>query len=265
MFEKYQQTGYRLLEGPADRDLPRKIVIAFLFSLISLNVFIVIIETEPGVYAAYAPILQAIVLFSLVAFTVEYLLRFWVCTLNPAYTSPVLGRLRYAATPLALFDLIAILPFFIPLVLPFDLLVLRIFRLTRVFTVLKMGRFSRAWDSLAFTLRSRKEELFIAAILIFMTLAVSSTLMYYIENPAQPQKFSSIPNTMWWGVVTLSTVGYGDIYPITPLGKLVGAVVALSGIALFALPAGIIAAGLVESVQHRNREDPNNREGNTGR
>jgi voltage-gated potassium channel len=255
MFQKYKELAYRLLEGPAKGDLVRKGIIAFLFFLISLNVLIVFVETESGLYAAYASILQVITVFSFGFFTVEYLLRLWVCTLNPAYASPVRGRLRYAVSALALFDLIAILPFYIPLAIPFDLRVLRIFRLTRIFTVLKLGRFSNAWDSLTYTVRTRKEELFIAAILIFMTLVVSSTVMFYIENPAQPDKFSSILHTLWWGVVTLSTVGYGDMYPITPLGKLVGGVVALSGIALFALPAGIIAAGLVESLHHRNKED----------
>jgi voltage-gated potassium channel len=264
MLRKYQETAYRLLEGPAEGDLPRQIVIAFLFILISVSVAIVFLETESGFYAMYGDILLAIIFFSVVVFSVEYLLRLWVCTLNPAYADPVRGRLRYLVTPLALFDLLAILPFYMPLVLPVDLLVLRVFRLTRVFTVLKLGRFSNAWDSITYTVRTRKEELLVSAVLIFMILAVSSTVMYYIENPAQPQKFSSIPSTMWWGVVTLSTVGYGDMYPVTPLGKLVGSLVAISGIALFALPAGIIAAGLVESLHHREGWDQEKNGGTAG-
>ena len=261
---KYREQAYRLLEGPAEGDLPRQVVIAFLFTLISVSVITIFLETETEFYAAYGGILWTITLFAVAVFSVEYLLRLWVCTLNPLYSDPVRGRLRYMVSPLALFDLVAILPFYIPMVLPMDLLVLRLFRLTRVFTVLKMGRFSRAWDSLTYTIKSRKEELLISAVLIFMVLAVSSTVMYYIENPAQPQKFSSIPQTMWWGVVTLSTVGYGDIYPITPLGKLVGSMVAISGIALFALPAGIIAAGLVESLHHRKGWDREENEGKAG-
>jgi voltage-gated potassium channel len=264
MYRKYRERAYQLLEGPAEGDLARKIVIAFLFILISVSVVIVFLETETEFYAAYGDILWSITLFAVAVFSVEYLLRLWVCTLNPSYTDPVWGRLRYMVSPLAIFDLVAILPFYIPLVLPMDLLVLRLFRLTRVFTVLKMGRFSNAWNSLTYTVRSRKEELVISAVLIFMILAVSSTVMYYVENPAQPQKFSSIPQTMWWGVVTLSTVGYGDMYPITPLGKLVGAFVAISGICLFALPAGIIAAGFVEALHHRkgwDQEKNNNEPG----
>jgi voltage-gated potassium channel len=251
MLRKYQARAYQLLEGPAEGDLPRQVVIAFLFILISVSVVIVFLETESWVYATYGDILMAITLFAVAVFSVEYLLRLWVCTLNPAYASPVRGRLRYMVSPLAIFDLLAILPFYIPLVLPMDLLVLRLFRLTRVFTVLKLGRFSNAWNSLTYTVRSKKEELVISAVLIFMVLAVSSTVMYYLEYPVQPEKFSSIPQTMWWGVVTLSTVGYGDMVPVTPLGKFVGSLVAISGIALFALPAGIIAAGFVESIHHR--------------
>lgn len=264
MFRKHQETAYRLLEGPAEGDLPRQIVIAFLFILISVMVTIVFLETESGFYAEYEEILLAITLFAVAVFSVEYLLRLWVCTLNPAYTDPVWGRLRYMVSLLAVFDLLAILPFYIPLVLPMDLLVLRLFRLTRVFTVLKMGRFSNAWNSLTYTVRSRKEELVVSAVFIFIILAVSSTVMYYIENPAQPQKFSSIPQTMWWGVVTLSTVGYGDMYPITPLGKLVGSLVAISGICVFALPAGIIAAGFVEALHHRKGWDQEKDGGKNG-
>jgi voltage-gated potassium channel len=252
MTGKLKDTVYRLLEAPADNDIVRKCVIYFLFVLITLNVLIVLLETEHDFYLQYQNIFFWLTLISVGIFTIEYLLRIWICTKNPLYQSPIKGRLRYAITPLALFDLLAILPFYIPFLLPFDLRVLRIFRLTRVFTVLKMGRFSHAWDTFAFVVRTKKEELIIAGIIIFMVLTISSSAMYYIEHDAQPEKFSSIPDAMWWGVVTLSTVGYGDVYPITPVGKIIGAIVALSGIALFALPAGILVAGLVESIQLRH-------------
>lgn len=251
---------YHLLEAPANRSVGRKIVVGFLFALISVNVMVVFLETVPRFYASYEFILHPFTILSIGIFTIEYLLRLWVCSLNPVYSTPVNGRIRYILSPLALFDLMAILPFFLPILLPFDLRVLRLFRLTRVFTVLKMGRFSQAWRSFSYVLRTRKEELIISAIIIFMILSISSTVMYYFENPVQPEKFGSIFDAMWWGVVTLSTVGYGDIYPLSPGGRLVGAVVALSGISLFALPAGIIAAGLIECVHDRK----NNGEGERG-
>ncbi|MDH7594149.1 MAG: ion transporter [Methanomicrobiales archaeon] len=255
MTGSFKQRAYHLLEEPANRSIGRKIVVGSLFVLISLNVLVAFLETVHGFYANYEFILHPFTVISVGIFTIEYLLRLWVCSLNPLYHAPVTGRIRYILTPLAIFDLMTILPFFLPILLPFDLRVLRFFRLTRVFTVLKMGRFSQAWRSFSYVLRTRKEELIISAIIIFMILAISSTVMYYFENPVQPEKFGSVFDAMWWGVVTLSTVGYGDIYPISPGGKLVGAIVALSGISLFALPAGIIAAGLIECVHNKKNHE----------
>lgn len=252
MFRRYQEKGYQLLEAPANNNVARKVVVYFLFFIISLNIMVVILETEHDFYLANEGVFTLVTILSIGVFSVEYILRLWVCTVNPRYHSPLLGRVRYALTPLAIFDLLAIMPFYVPLLIPFDLRVLRIFRLTRVFSVLKMGRFSNAWDTFSQVLRSKKEELVISVIVIFIVLTISSTAMYYLEHQVQPDKFSSISNAMWWGVVTLSTVGYGDVYPVTPLGKLVGSIVALSGIALFALPAGIIVTGLVENLQKKH-------------
>jgi voltage-gated potassium channel len=244
---------YFLLEEPANHNPYRKAVIYTIFALITLNVIMVVLETEQALYLVYEPIFHLVEIVSVAVFTVEYGLRIWVCTEHPDYAHPVWGRLRFALAPLMLIDLVAIAPFYLPLVVPLDLRILRIVRLTRVFRVLKLGRYSHAWETFAYVFRSKKEELFIAIVIIFVILTVASSAMYYAEHEAQPEKFSSIPAAMWWGVVTLSTVGYGDIYPITPAGKLIGAVVALSGIALFALPAGIIVAGLAEWVQVKQR------------
>lgn len=254
MFRRYREKGYQLLEAPANHNFARKVVVYVLFIIISLNILVVLLETEHDFYLAYEELLTLVSIVSIGIFSVEYLLRLWVCTENPRFHSPVYGRVRYALTPLAIFDLLAIMPFYVPLLLPFDLRILRIFRLTRIFSVLKLGRYSNAWDTFIRVLRSKKEELAISAIIIFIVLTISSTAMYYLEHQVQPEKFSSILNSMWWGIVTLSTVGYGDVYPVTPLGKLVGSIVALSGIALFALPAGIIVSGLVESIQQKHDE-----------
>jgi len=252
MIEDIQKKVYELLESPADTNRARKAVVYALFAIIMLNVILVILETEESIYSAFTSFFQVTFLASIAIFSVEYAARLWVCTCNPKYRSPVIGRIRYATSPLALFDLLAILPFYIPLIIPFDLRILRMMRLTRVFSVLKLGRFSHAWETFTTMFRRKKEELIISTILVFIMLTLSSTAMYYIENGAQPDTFSSIPATMWWGIVTLATVGYGDVVPVTPLGKVVGGIVALSGIALFALPAGIIASGFIESVQERH-------------
>lgn len=249
---RIRERCFELLESEANHDNARKAIIYFLFILISLNVLMVVLETEQGLYEQYIFFFFLFEIISIIIFSIEYMLRLWVCTFNPDYSAPISGRLRYALSPLALIDLLAILPFFIPFVIPLDLRILRMVRLTRVFRVLKLGRFSHAWETFSVVLRSRAEELIVSIIIIFMILTISSSVMYFVEHDAQPDKFSSIPAAMWWGVVTLSTVGYGDIYPITQTGKLIGAIVAISGIALFALPAGIIVAGFVENVHIRN-------------
>ena len=152
-----------------------------------------------------------------------------------------------------IFDLIAILPFYLPMIMLIDLRFVRVLRLFRLLRVFKLGRYSESLRTLANVLKRKKEELFITIFVVMILLIIASSLMYFIENEAQPEIFSSIPSAMWWGVATLTTVGYGDAYPVTPVGKLLGAVIALLGIGMFALPTGILGSGFVEEMQ-RKRE-----------
>ena len=122
-------------------------------------------------------------------------------------------------------------------------------RLIRLFRLFKLGRYSAAIKLFGRVLKAKREELFITAFAIFIILTISSSLLYYVEHKAQPEVFSSIPAAMWWGVATLTTVGYGDIYPITTLGKFLGAIISLLGIGLFAMPAGILSAGFIEEIR----------------
>ena len=160
-------------------------------------------------------------------------------------------------TPLAIIDLLAILPFYLPMIIPLDLRFIRAVRLFRLFRLFKMGRYSKAVFILKKVLKEKKEELVLIIFVIFLLLIIFSSLMYFIEKEAQPEAFSNIPEAMWWGIITLTTVGYGDVYPITPLGKILGALIAFLGIGMFALPAGILGSGLVEIV--RKKEINNNK------
>jgi voltage-gated potassium channel len=220
--------------------------------LITANITAVILETEPDIYQRYAPFFHAFDAASVAVFTVEYLLRLWVCTLDPRYSSPIFGRLRFAVSGMALVDLIAILPFFLPLV-AVDLRFIRSVRLFRLFRVLKMGHYSKTLSTLIGVLRAKKEELLLTAFSGSILLIVASSLMYLVERESQPEAFASIPRAMWWGAMTLTTVGYGDIYPQTAAGKLIGACIAVLGIGLFALPAGILAGGFASELGHRHR------------
>jgi voltage-gated potassium channel len=224
---------------------------SFMATLIIVNVLAVTLETVASLVHHYHWLFSIIDLVSISIFTVEYFLRLWICTLNPHYSHPVTGRLRYMVSIYALIDLFSFLPFYLPLVIPFDLRFIRILRLFRLIRVMKLGRYSDAMRTFTVVVHKTKEELFLALSILLIVLVLSSTMMYYAENEAQPEKFDSIPAAMWWSVVTLATVGYGDIYPITPLGKLVGGVVVVTGIAIFALPAAILSAGFIEEIQEK--------------
>lgn len=224
----------------------------FLMGLISLNVFFVIIGTVESIADRYGVFLRGFEIFSVVIFTAEYILRVWTCTLYHPYAHPIWGRIRYILTPLAIIDLLAITPFYLPLLFP-DLRFLRAIRLFRLFRLLKMGRYSQTLKGLARVLKAKREDLVISFFTISILLVFSSSLIYFIEHEAQPEAFPNIPASMWWGVVTLTTVGYGDVYPITPIGKVLGAALAILGIGIFALPAGILASGFAEELEKRQK------------
>jgi voltage-gated potassium channel len=241
---------YGILE-PGDED--SKYFDPFIMGLIILNVAAVVLETVQSIYSAYAPFFHIFDVFSLAVFTVEYFLRVWSCTTNPKFKDPMRGRLRFLVTPLALIDLMAVLPFYLPFIFP-DLRFMRAMRLFRLFRVLKLARYTESLQTFVDVLRLKKEELLLMFFAIMILLVVSSSFMYQAENAAQPEAFSSIPAAMWWGIVTLATVGYGDVYPITAWGKFIGSIVVILGIGLFALPTGVLASGFAEVLARRKEE-----------
>ena len=218
--------------------------------LIALNVVAVVVETIPAVEAAVGPWLHAFDLGSVLVFSVEYLLRVWSAREDPRYPRPILGRLRFAVTPLALVDLLAVIPFWLPF-LGIDLRILRGARLFRLFRILKIVRYSRALQTFGRVFRRKAEELVLTFALVGFLLLIASLLLYYVEHEAQPETFASVPAAMWWGIVTLTTVGYGDVYPITVAGRLLGGLFALSAVLFIALPTAILGAGFVEELAAR--------------
>jgi voltage-gated potassium channel len=212
--------------------------------LIVANVFAVALETVGSVYADFERAFFVFEVVSVLIFSVEYLGRLWVAPEHPEYDHPIRGRIRFAASPFMLIDLLAILPFFIGFVV--DLRSLRALRLARFLRLFKLARYSASLRAFVHVLRRKREDLVIAVSGGMILLLVASTLMYFAERTAQPETIASLPATLWRGVITLPTVGYGDVYPKTPAGKLLGAFVAIIGIGLFALPASILASGFVE-------------------
>lgn len=241
---------YEILEVARPGDGASRFFDLALVSLILLNILAVILDSVPAYNARFGDWFHAFEVFSVAVFTVEYLLRLWTSTFIPRFARPLTGRLRYAATPLAIFDLLAILPFYLAF-LPLDLRVLRIFRIARVLRILKLAHYSETLRSLVRVVAGKKEELVLSMTFLVMLLVVASSMMYFAEHEAQPAVFSSIPAAMWWGIATLTTVGYGDAVPVTDIGRLLGAVIAVLGIGMFALPTGILGSGFMEEMQRR--------------
>lgn len=226
----------------------------FILLLILVSVVVVVLESLPEM-EAYSGLLQQIEAACVGVFTVEYLLRLWSCVEHPGYAHPLWGRLRYALSPSAIIDLLAIAPFYLAPLAASNTVVLRLLRIFRLLRLLKLGRYHSSLGILGRVLLSRREELAISLVLVVILIVVASTLMYALEHDAQPKLFSSIPAAMWWGVVTMTTVGYGDVYPVTAGGKMVAGLSLLLGIGLFALPAGILASGFSEEMQRTKAEE----------
>ena len=247
--QSLKQRVYDILEGPTTESTLSRWVQTGIFSLIVLNIAALVLETVESIYQAAPAAFLAFETVSLYIFSLEYGLRVWSCTASPHYRAPFWGRLRYIRTPLALIDLLAILPFFLSFT--FDLRSLRMVRLLRL---AKLGRYSVALQTIGHVLLAKQEELVTLMGLLFLLLLGASSCMYFAEHHAQPDQFSSIPATMWWGIATLTTVGYGDIYPVTELGKAIASVIAILGIGIFALPAGILGAAFLEEFQSHKSE-----------
>ena len=223
----------------------------FLIVLILVNTAAVLLESIRNVYLSYQGFFNALELFSIVVFSIEYLLRFWSIAEKNPFESAWKNRWQWVLSGGALIDLLAILPAYINFFVHIDL---RFLRILRLFRLLKLTRY---FVSLQILLRvvEREKGSFQAVIFILLIMIVMAAAgVYVVENRAQPEVFSSIPASMWWAVVTLTTVGYGDVTPITSLGRFLGALITILGVGLAALPAGILANGLANELELRKQK-----------
>jgi voltage-gated potassium channel len=223
-----------------------------LILLILLNVLAIVLESVDSIYALYSRQFWLFEVFSVGIFTVEYVARVWTCVdfKEIDASSPVVGRIRYILSPIALIDLIAILPFYLGLFVSVDLRFLRVLRLLRLF---KLTRYSPALGAMLDVLHRESEALIAAFVVMLTMLVISAGGIYLLENELQPDAFGSIPSAMWWAIVTLTTVGYGDVVPVTAGGKIFGGLIGLIGIGMIALPAAIMASGFAENIRDRRQ------------
>src|SRR5215470_7535775 len=242
---------YQVLEQGPVGDRTSKAVDRFLVVLILINLIAVTLESIPEYEARYGGVFAAIELFSLVVFTIEYGLRLWSAVEHGPHQHlpPRRARLKYALSPAGIVDLIAVLPFWFAMVIPGDLRVVLVFRMVRFF---KFARYSPAMRSLLDVIYEERRALFGCLVIALGTALVAASLMHVAEGEIQPEKLGTIPDAFWWAIVTIGTIGYGDVVPVTPLGKLIATCTIFAGLVLMALPVGIIATAFAEQIQRRD-------------
>jgi voltage-gated potassium channel len=251
VWRHWRREVHDVLEVGGDAHPAGRFVNAFIVVLIVLNAIAFAAETVDGLDARYGFYFRVFNVFSVAVFSIEYLLRLWSAVEIPMLSRmrPWQARLRFALRPMMLIDLFAVLPFYFSWLYPMDL---RLLRVLRLFRLLKLVRYSPALQTLGRVLADEYRALLGALLIILVLLLFASTAVYFLEREAQPDKFGSIPAAAWWALATLTTVGYGDIVPITPLGKLLGGVVMLLGVGMIALPVAIISTGFnQESSRHQ--------------
>ncbi len=232
-FRTLRKEIFETLEGKK-KTKAKRFVDIFLCTMVVLNIMAIVLSSVASFSSRLFPLLLAFEIFSVLVFTIEYLARVWSS-----------GKISFALRPLMIVDLLAVIPFYLIIFSPGAFEYTRIAQILRLFRIFKMERYFSEGDEFMKVIRSKKSELKIIAYALTILILISSSLLYFVENPVQPSVFSSIPVSAYWAIMTFSTVGYGDMVPITGLGRFFASLTALMGIGFFALPAGIISAGFI--------------------
>jgi voltage-gated potassium channel len=227
----------------------------FITALILLNVVSFMLNTFRDYSVRYSFYFECFEIFTVAVFTIEFSFRLWSCTLHPGFERPVIGRLRYMASPWALIDLASFLPFYFPMLIPFDLRFIRVIRLMQLVRVFKLGKYNRKLKLFAKVIAKKRDDLMLTLMMGIILIFISSSLMFYIENRAQPGRFGNIFQALWWGLIPVTTVGYGDIYPVTPLGKALSAISTIAGLLIVSLPVAIFSSGFLEEINEEKSEE----------
>jgi voltage-gated potassium channel len=247
----WRRRTYGILEHEQIGDRPMRLVSGLIVVLVLINIAAVVLESVPRFALASGRFFAAIETVSLAVFTLEYLLRIWVAPEHaprPGRT-PLRARVRYMLSADGLVDLISVLPFWLTFVAPSELRIVLMFRIVRF---LKLTRYSPALRSLLEALYSERRALSGCVVILAGMSLLAGVLVHLAERNAQPEKFGTIPDAMWWALVTLGTVGYGDAVPLTPAGRLIAALTILCSFVMVALPVGIIATAFSEQIHRRD-------------
>lgn len=242
---------YEILERSSVNDPVVHAVHLFLILMIVVNVAAVVLESVSEIHQAYRTAFIVIEIASGLIFTLEYAARLWCAPehLPWMHFRPWRARLQWALHPLSLIDFVAILPFYLGY---WDVGGLRALLLLRLFRFFKLARYSPGLASLVDAIYVERRALVACGVILFGAILLAASVMHLVERHAQPDKFGTIPDAMYWAVVTLTTVGYGDVVPVTPLGKVVAALTAIAGLVMLALPVGIIASAFSREIHRRD-------------
>lgn len=254
MFKKIKAKIFDIIQPAGEGNVASRIFDLFIMTLIFLSIVSVFAATFSPPRAVRRA-LWYFEVFSVAIFTIEYLLRLWTADMLYPDLSPVRARIKYCKSGMAIIDLIAIVPFYLPFLIPVNLLGLRAIRLVRLLRIFKFNRYSDALMSIGDIFRQKSRELGASLFFVMILMVIASLLIYHAEHDAQPEQFQNAFSGLWWAVATLTTVGYGDIYPVTVAGRILGAVIAILGIGMVAIPTGILSSGFMEHLATRNKAD----------
>ena len=253
--DRIKRRVFDIINKADDNDRASKVFDILIVMLITLSVVAIVLESFENLASKYEKVFSIFDVFSVVVFTIEYLLRIWTADL--LYPNEKHPRLKYIASPMAIIDLLAILPFYLPFIsadMRF-LRMLRLFRMSRLLRIFKLGRYIDALRIIGEVIKKQASQLIISIVICGIVMLFSSIIMYTVENPVQPEQFPNVIASLWWAICTLTTVGYGDVYPVTTLGRFFAALISFVGIGIVAIPTGIIAAGFSSVINKEDAED----------
>lgn len=250
LYKKIKKRIFEIIETASEHDILSKIFDIFIITLITINIVAVILDTF-SLPSWTRQVLSYLEVVSVIIFSIEYVLRVWTADLLYPDLSRIKSRIKYITSAMAIIDLLSILPFYLPLLIKIDLRVLRALRIVRLLRIMKLNRYTNALSAIAQVFRNKAQQLLSSMLVLVILMIISAVLMYNIEHSAQPDEFDNAFSALWWAIATLTTVGYGDIYPVTAAGKILSAVIAFLGVALVAVPTGIISAGFVEQINKK--------------
>ena len=244
---------YRKLEKGSDGQEKLSLISRILVVLVISSLVLLALETEPDFNSDAQAFLRTLNVILVVIFALEYLVRLWVCVENPAYQGPM-GRVRYAFSFFAIADFLAFAPELLLMIFASDQVspqVLAILKAFRLFRLFKLARYIPAFNLLGEAMRKAGSQLLTSLFLAMGLVYISAVALYLIEGDIQPDAFGSIPRAVWWAIATLTTVGYGDVFPVTPFGRMAASVIALAGIGVVALPAGVFASAFSDVIREQ--------------